>query len=77
MRIISIVKPKWYITYIWIFCIVIYKFHNKQESYLVILLPVDKSLEVYFHYAVLSLNLAVYLWIKDGEKLSFDAKKVA
>lgn len=45
--------------------------------YLVILLKVDKRLEVYFYYIILTLDLVVILRIKNSKKLAYDFEIVA
>ena len=47
-----------------ILCIIVCKFRYLQEIRLVVLLPIDKALEVYFHNIFLSLCLAINLWMK-------------
>ena len=41
----------------------------------IVLLEIDKNLEVRWHYAVLLLSLTVSLRVKYGRKPTFDAKK--
>lgn len=60
-----------------ILCIIVYKFCYEQESYLVILLSVDKNMRVRFHGTVLPFGLAIFLRIEDYRKLLLDVKKVA
>lgn len=60
---------------IYILCIIICKFHYGQESCLVILLSIDKYLEVGLHRAVLPLGLAFCLRRKSNKKLLFNVKK--
>ena len=49
-----------------IFCIIIGKFSHREESYPVVLLEVDKGLEVGFYHAVLPLGLTVCLRVEYG-----------
>ena len=44
-----------------IFGIILGELCYEKKPYLIILLKVDKSLEVGFHYIILPLNLALYL----------------
>ena len=60
-----------------IFRIIIGKFSYWKGSYLVVLLKVDKDLEVGFHYAISPLCLAINLRVEGGEESLFDAKEVA
>lgn len=61
---------------IYIFRIIIGKFSHREESNLVILLIVDKSLKIGLYYIVLYLGLAIYLWIKVGHELLIDIKEI-
>ena len=47
-----------------VFCIIIGKFSHQKEFCLVVLLKFDKSSEVGFHYAIVSLGLIVFLKMK-------------
>ena len=59
-----------------IFGIIVNKLHNKKKLYLIILLEVDKNLEIGFYYTILPLNLAIYLWVENGGKFLFNVKKI-
>ena len=48
-----------------IYNIIISKLSYWQQLYLIILLLIDKYLEIYLYDIVLSLNLAIYLWVKN------------
>ena len=73
MRIVAIIQLKKNITGISIFCIIIGKFNYQKEFYSVILLKVNKDLEVNFCGAVLPLGLTVCLRVKCGRELLLDA----
>lgn len=76
MRVVYIVKLKLYMIFTHIFDIIIYKFHNKLKFYQVILFSIDNSLKIKFYYIVLSLDLVIYLGIKNYEKLFFYTQEV-
>lgn len=59
-----------------ILSIVIHEFQYRQESCPIILLSIDKNMQMNFHHAVLSLGWAICLRIKSDEKLLLNAKKV-
>ena len=59
-----------------IFGIVIGKLCNKKKSCPIILLKVDKSLEVGFYCAILPFDLTVCLWVKGGGESLHDAKEI-
>ena len=59
-----------------VFVIIISKFGHWFEATLIVLLEIDKSLEVSLYDIILSFCLAVSLQIKGGEKLTVDAKEV-
>lgn len=59
-----------------IFGIVIRKLGQRQELSPVILLEVEKDLEVCFNNIILTFCLAVYLRIKRGEKPLFDRREI-
>ena len=59
-----------------VFCIFISKLGHQQEPSLVILLEVDKALEIRLHGAVLPLGLPVCLRMKGGRKPSLDVEEV-
>lgn len=61
----------------YILYIVICKFRYWQDPYLVILHSINKSIKIYFYYAVLLLIIVVCLQIKDYKELSLNVKKVA
>ena len=74
---ISTIKLKKYMASTSIFSIVISKLCYGKKLYLIILLKVNKNLEVGFYYIILSFSLAISLWIKGDKKFLFDAKKIA
>ena len=57
--------------------IIISKFGHWQEPSLIVLLEVDKCLEVGFHYMILLFCLTVCLQVKDGGESPLDIKEVA
>lgn len=71
MQIVSTIEAKYYIAYIFISNIVVYKLSNEQRFFSIILLYNNKNLEVNFNDTILSLRLANYLKIKDNEKSFF------
>lgn len=64
---IAVVELKHCMDRIYIFYIVIYKFYYRQKLYLVILLPIDKNLEISLHNTILPLSLAICSNIKDDK----------
>ena len=60
-----------------IFGIIVSKLRNRKKPCLIILLKVDKSLELGFHYTILSFSLAIHLQVKDNEESPLDAKEIA
>ena len=52
--------------------IIVSKFYHKKKLFLIILLKIDKDLEVSFYCIILPLNLTIYLWIKGNKKFLFD-----
>ena len=56
--------------------VVISKLRYKKKPCLIILLKVDKSLEVNFHHTILPLSLAVCLRLKSNEKSPLNAKEI-
>ncbi len=69
---IAIVKFKRLIVNVCIFCIIVSKFSYWKEFSLIILLIVDKNLEVGLHYIVLSLILVINLRVKDDKESLLD-----
>ena len=59
-----------------IFGIIINKFYYKKKLYLIILFKVNKYLKISFYYTILSLDLAIYLWLKDDKRFLFNIKKI-
>ena len=57
--------------------IIIGKLHHRKKLCPIILLKVDKSLEVGFHYAILSFGLTIRLWIEGGGESPLNAKEIA
>ena len=59
-----------------ILSIIINKFRYKKKSYLIILLKVNKNLEVSFYHTILPFNLAVCLQVKGNKEFLFDVKEI-
>ena len=59
-----------------ILSIVVSKLRHGKKSYPIILLKVDKSLEVGFHGTIMPLNLAIRLQVKDGGEFLLDAEEI-
>ena len=76
MRMISAIELKKYIVGISIFSVIISNLYYKKKLCPIILLKIDKNSEVGFYYTILPLSLAIYLYIKGGEKFLFDIKKI-
>lgn len=60
-----------------IFSIVIHKLSHWQKTGLIILLKINKGLEVSLHNTVLPLCLAIYLKVESCQKLLFDVEEIA
>ena len=58
------------------FGVVVGKLYYKKKLCLIILLKVDKGLEVNFYHAILPFNLTVHLWIEDGRESPLDVKEI-
>ena len=74
---ISAIELEKYMAGAGIFGIVVSKLCHKKKPYPIILLKIDKSLEVGFYCTILPLSLAVYLRVEDGGKYLLDAKEIA
>lgn len=61
---VPVIKQKKYVTSTGVFRIIVSKFSYKKKSNLVILLIIDKNVEVGCQNTVLSLNLAIGLQVK-------------
>lgn len=68
MRIIVAVQLKGCVVGASIFCIIIDQFNYWKEFCPIVLLKVDKDLEIDFHYTVLPFSLAVNLRVKGSKK---------
>lgn len=55
---------------------VVCKFYYEHEFCLIIILSINKSMQIGFHCAILHLSMAVCLQIKYSEKLSLNTKEV-
>ena len=73
---ISVIEFKKYVAGIGILDIIIDKICNRKKLYLIILLKVEKNLEVDFYHIILPLSLAVCLWVKGGRKSLFNVEKI-
>ena len=71
------IELKKYIAYISILGVIIDKLRHKKKSYPIILLKVDKGLEVSFYYNFLFFGLTVYLWVEDGREFLHNAEEIA
>ena len=74
---ISAIELKRYVAGIGILGDVIGKLCSGKKLCLIILLKVDKSLEISFYYTILPLCLALYLWVESGREFLLDAKEIA
>lgn len=63
--------------YGYIFSIFICQFSHKQAFNSIVLLKIIKKFKVSFFYAILLLNIAIYLRIKGGKQLLFYAQDIA
>ena len=70
-------KLKRYVAGAGIFSIVISKLRHRKKSYLIILLKVDKSLEVGFHCIILPFGLTVHPGVESDEESPLDIKEIA
>lgn len=59
-----------------IYYVIVHKFGHKQEPCPIILLQIDEYTKISLYYTVLSLSLAICLWIKCSEELLLNIKKV-
>ena len=57
--------------------IVVSKLRHKKKPCPIILLKNDKGLKIGFYCTILSLSLAVYLWVKSDRESPLDAKEIA
>ena len=74
---ISIIELKRCIANANIFGIIISKLYHKKKLYLIILLEINKNLEISFYYTILPFNLAVNLYVEGDDKFLLDAKEIA
>ncbi len=56
--------------------IAVYKLGHRQVPSSIILLPIDKHVEVHFHCDVLSIGLAAGSLVKSDEEFSFNSQKI-
>ena len=59
-----------------ILCIVISKLRYEKKLYSIILLEINKSLEVGFYYTILPLSLTIYLQIKSSKEFLLNVKEI-
>ena len=73
---ISAIELERYIAGAGILSIIVGKLCYGKKLYPIILLEVDKSLEISFHRIILLLNLAVHLQVEGNGKFPLDAKEI-
>ena len=56
--------------------IIVNKLHYRKKLCSIILLKVDKGLEVDFYYSILSFGLIIYLWVEASRESPLDAKEI-
>ena len=74
---ISAIELEKYVAGTSILGIVVSELCHGKKSCPIILLKVDKSLEVGFHCTILPLSLVVRLWVEGDGESPFDAKEIA
>ena len=74
---ISIVELEGHIANANILSIIVGKLYHRKKLCLIILLKVDKNLEIGFHCAILPFDLTVRLWMESGGEFPLDAKEIA
>ena len=57
--------------------IVVSKFRHRKKPCPIILLKVNKSLEIGFYRTILPLSLAIYLRVEGGRESPLDAEEIA
>ena len=73
---ISAVELKKHVTSANILGIIIDKFYQRKKLCLIILLNVNKDLEIYFHYAILLFGLIVRLCVEGDKESPLDIKEI-
>ena len=73
----SAVKLKKCMVSISILGVIIGKLRHEKKLCLIILLDVNKGLEVDFHHAILPFILSLCLWVKDDREFMLDTKEIA
>ena len=73
----SAIELEKYVVNASILSIIVSKFCHGKKSCSIILLEVDKDLEVGFHCTILSLSLVVYLRVEGGRKSLLDMREIA
>ena len=73
---ISAIELEKYVANISIFDNIVGKFCYKKKSYPIILLKVDRDLEIDFYCAILLFGLTIYLWIKSNRKFLLNTKEI-
>ena len=56
--------------------IIVGKLCYKKKPCPIILLKIDKNLEIGFYCTIVSLNLAICLWVEGGRKSLLDAEEI-
>ena len=57
--------------------IIVGKLRYRKKPYPIILLKVDKSSKISFHYTILPFGLTISLLVEGGRESPFDAEKIA
>ena len=73
---ISVIELEKYVAGAGIFGIVIGKLRHKKKPCLIILLKIDKGLEIGFHHTILPLCLIVCLRVENSREFLFNAKEI-
>ena len=74
---ISTIELKKYVASAGILGIDIDKLYYEKKLYPIILLEVDKGLEIGFYYIILPFDLVVCLWVKENGKFPLNVKEIA
>ena len=61
---------------VYIFGIIIGKLYYEKKLYSIILLKVNKNLEVDFYYTILPFGLVIHLRVEGDKESSLDVKKI-
>ena len=71
------VELKRHMASVGIFSIIIDKLCYKKKLYSIILLKIDKDLEIGLYFTILSFGLIVYLWVKSNRESLLDLEEIA